>query len=267
MASFEVPSWWRRFLALPNESPSKTLGMAFLVSAVCAVVVSSSATLLKPMQEANRRVEKNARMMQMLRGVPGISELLQDVGAEALEVEVVDLASGRFAEDADPARYDASQAGEDERASVVIPPALDVAGLGQRARFATVYLIRDDQRLASVVVPVYGKGYQSILRGYLALESDLDTIAALAFYEHGETPGIGARITEADWQAQWAGKRAFDAAGAVVVTVAPGVGEGPHQVDGITGATRTSLGVTHLLRYWLGPHGFGPMLGRLRGAS
>lgn len=267
MVSLSPLSWWRHFSSLPNESPPKTLGMALLVSVACAVVVSASAVLLKPLQQANLRAENNARMMQMLRGAPGIAKLLQGVGAEALDAQVVDLALGSFAADMDPASYDARQAAEDETQSVAIPPEVDVAGLGRRAKFATVYIIRDEERIASVVLPVYGQGYQSMLHGYVALEEDLNTIAGLTFYEHEETPGLGAGIAKSKWQALWTGKRVFDAGGAVALTVAQGSGQGPHQVDGITGATRTSMGVSQLLRYWLGPHGFGSMLVRLRRAS
>ena len=37
-----------------------------------------------------------------------------------------------------------------------------------------------------------------------------------------------------------------------------------HQIDGLAGATLTSRGVNHLLKYWLGEHGYGPLLVRLR---
>ena len=47
-------------------------------------------------------------------------------------------------------------------------------------------------------------------------------------------------------------------------TVAPGSPEAAHLVDGISGATRTSQGVTDLLRFWLGDNGFGPYLDRIR---
>lgn len=39
---------------------------------------------------------------------------------------------------------------------------------------------------------------------------------------------------------------------------------GPHEVDAISGATRTGLGVTNLLHFWLGPNGYGPYLARLK---
>ena len=37
-----------------------------------------------------------------------------------------------------------------------------------------------------------------------------------------------------------------------------------YQVDGLSGATMTSRGVTNLLRYWLGEDGFGPYIKNLR---
>ena len=41
------------------------------------------------------------------------------------------------------------------------------------------------------------------------------------------------------------------------------VAEDPHRVDGLSGATMTSRGVTNLLRFWLDENGFGPFLQRL----
>jgi Na+-transporting NADH:ubiquinone oxidoreductase subunit C len=46
--------------------------------------------------------------------------------------------------------------------------------------------------------------------------------------------------------------------------VVPDGPEAPYRVDGLTGATWTGNGVTNLLHYWLGDHGFGPYLGELR---
>ncbi|NIP98366.1 MAG: FMN-binding protein, partial [Akkermansiaceae bacterium] len=48
------------------------------------------------------------------------------------------------------------------------------------------------------------------------------------------------------------------------IKVARGEGKGPHEVDAISGATRTSTGVTDLLHFWLGPDGYGPYLARLK---
>jgi len=115
-----------------------------------------------------------------------------------------------------------------------------------------------------VVLPIYGTGYQSTIRAYLALKGDLNTIAALSIYEHGETPGLGSRITDPGWLALWSGKQAAGAAGVITITVVRGSAATASEVDGITGATRSTTGVANLVQFWLGPHGYGPFLTRLK---
>jgi Na+-transporting NADH:ubiquinone oxidoreductase subunit C len=116
--------------------------------------------------------------------------------------------------------------------------------------------------IAVVILPVRGVGYQSALYGYLALAADTTEVLALKFYEQGETPGLGSRIQDPSWEALWPGKQAFDEAGAVSVGV--GGSDSASQVDAISGATRTSMGVDRLIRFWLGEFGFGPYLERVR---
>ena len=129
---------------------------------------------------------------------------------------------------------------------------------------ATVFELREEGELRLVVLPVRGTGYQSTLKGYLALKADLNTVAALTFYEQDETPGLGARLQEDAWQARWPDKQMIDAEGIIRIEVVKGAGVGVHEVDGISGATRTSTGVTNLLHFWLGPDGYEPYLTRLR---
>ena len=98
--------------------------------------------------------------------------------------------------------------------------------------------------------PISGKGLWSTLYGYLALNSDLETIAGISFYQHGETPGLGAEI-EKDWfLSQFAGKHLYTDAGATTLfTVAkPGTPQTDTSVDGISGATLTGNGVQALIR-------------------
>jgi Na+-transporting NADH:ubiquinone oxidoreductase subunit C len=98
----------------------------------------------------------------------------------------------------------------------------------------------------------------------LALEADLTTVAALTILEQGETAGLGARIEEPEWQAQWQGKQVANEEGETVIAVVRGKAANAYEVDGISGASRTGNGVTNMLRYWLGDHGFGPFLERLK---
>jgi Na+-transporting NADH:ubiquinone oxidoreductase subunit C len=97
--------------------------------------------------------------------------------------------------------------------------------------------------------PISGKGLWSMLYGYLALESDLETIAGLTFYKHGETPGLGAEIEKSWFQSQFPGKKLYrDGAPTEFKVAKPGAASGDHAVDGISGATLTGKGVQALLR-------------------
>jgi Na+-transporting NADH:ubiquinone oxidoreductase subunit C len=140
----------------------------------------------------------------------------------------------------------------------------DIAGIKRRANQSPVYLLQKDGDLKLIVLPVYGAGYQSTIRAALAIEADLTTIAALAIVEQGDTPGFGARIEEPEWLALWPGKKIADETGAIRIELVRGGASTPYEVDGISGATRTSNGITNMLRFWLGDKGFGPFLTRLR---
>lgn len=264
MADLNPLRLWKSFLALPNDSRAKTLGVAFLVALFCATAVSVTAVMLKPLQEANLQRERETRMAEMIAALPGMADILRETGADTLDTVIVDLKSGQVAESIDPAQFDYVAAQSDSDMSTPVPAEADIAGIGRRPNYAPVYLLRDGERLVLAVLPVYGTGYQSTIRAYLALEGDLNTIAAVSIYEQGETPGIGTRITDPAWQERWQGKQIADETGTGRISAVQGGSEGAFEVDAISGATRSSMGVSDLVRFWLGEHGFGPFLDRLR---
>lgn len=254
----------RAFLDRPNDDRVKVFGVAILVALVSAVVVSTASVTLKPLQEAHLEAERAVRMEAMLDALPGMRDVMEEAGVDTLETRIVDLAAGAFTDAVDPASYDMQAAAADPELSVGIPADLDLGRLRRRALYAPIYLLEKDSDLQLIVLPVEGTGYQSAIRAMLALEPDLATVAALTILEQDETPGLGARIEEPEWQAQWPGKQVADADGSIVISVVRGQASGPHEVDGISGATLTSDGVQNMLRYWLGEHGYGPFLNRLK---
>lgn len=263
MADLNPVSLWHRLLALPNDSRQKTIGVAFLVSMVCAVLVSSASVLLAPLQDANRSAERQARLDAMIATMPGMEELLAASGADGLDVVVVDLNTG-LASDVDPDTFDADAAGSDPDRVTAIPAEADVAGLGSRPDLAPLYILREGDDLRLVILPVSAQGYQSTIRAYLALEGDLTTVAGLSVVEQAETPGLGSRIEEPAWQALWPGKQLTDDSGEIVLTVVRGRASTDYEVDGITGATRSASAVGNAVRFWTGEYGFGPTLENLR---
>ena len=255
--------WWRGLLALPNTSRLKAIVVVLLVSVTCAVVVSVTAVTLRPLQQANLEAARKARIATMLQSLPGTGGAAGDAGAPTIKTVVVDLARGSIVEGLDPLAYDQRVAAANRSTSVAIPDKADIAGIARRAKLAPVHFVYRNAKLAFVILPVHGAGYQSVLYGYLALEADLATIAALTFYEQAETPGLGDRVREPAWLAKWPGTRIVDADGNLRVAVVQGNAKRPYEVDGISGATRTGNGVAKLLRFWLGDFGFGPFLKRL----
>ncbi len=264
MSELNPINWWRRLLALPNDSLTKTLVMAFLVAFTASIFVSIAAVTLRPFHIANLENERQERLAAMVAALPGMGDILTGAGVDDMEAHIVDLASGYFATHIDPATFDQREAARDPALSTSIPSEADVAGIKQRADFAQVIILRKDGDLQLVVLPVRGVGYQSMLYAYLAINADGNTIAGLTFYEQGETPGIGTRILEPEWLELWPGKQLADETGEIRISVVRGEAIGLFEVDGISGATRTSNGVSNMLHFWLGDYGFGPFLARLR---
>lgn len=264
MSEISPFGWWQRFLNLPKDSLAKTLIVAFTVALISAIVVSVTSVALRPLQQANLDRQRQARMEEMIANLPGMGELVREVGGDSLEIALVDINKGTFTSAVDPANYDQRDAAINPDQSVALLPEDDIAGLGRRANYAPVYILRRDDELALILLPVHGVGYQSTLYGFLALEGNLTTVAGLTFYEQGETPGLGSRIEEASWEALWPGTEIADPDGVIRIEVVRGQASEPYQVDGISGATRTGNGVTNLLQFWLGDKGFGPFLAKLK---
>jgi Na+-transporting NADH:ubiquinone oxidoreductase subunit C len=132
-----------------------------------------------------------------------------------------------------------------------------------------VYIVWNEDGLERVILPVRGAGMWSTLYGYIALESDLNTIAGMTFYEQNETPGLGDQITHGHWLEQWKGRRIYDEQGEARFRVSEGVvaagsATSGYEVDALTGATVTGNAVTGMMHYWFGPHGYQGFLAALR---
>ena len=252
---------------MPRETVGRTFLVAFSVCVVFSVLVSAAAVSLRPTQAVNKLLDKKKNILMA-------AGLLEEGGSideafAAIRAKVVELETGAYV-DMDPDEYDQRKAAKDPTLSVDIDRAVDSGGIKRRARFAPIYLVYKDDAVDKIIMPVHGKGLWSTLYGFVALDiDDLNTIKGLVFYEHGETPGLGGEVDNPNWKALWPGKKAFDESGRVAievtrVPVAAGRPGAEHKVDGLSGATITSRGVQGLLRYWLGPEGFGPYLNKLK---
>lgn len=250
------------------RSSLRILLFAAIVAIVSGTIVSAVSVWLAPRQAENLKRERQEVLQSMLDCDPALAALLEEAvgGGARLEARVVDLDLGCYEQGIDATCFDVEAAAASPGQRLVLSPDQDVASIGERPNRVVVYEVRRDGALALLVLPVYGLGYQSRLEGFLSLEADLETVSSLVFYEHGETPGMGARIADPDWQATWRGKRTRDDAGQLRLGVATRVAEqaSPYEVDAMSGATRTAQGVTNLLRFWLGDLGYAPLIRSLR---
>ncbi len=250
-----------------RDSISNTLIVAIGLSLVCSVIVSSAAIVLKPIQEKN---EEEFRQ-QIILDVAGLMQPDVDIDVlfESIDSRMVDLESGEYTDAADPNTFDALVAAGDPATGVAIPKELDIALIGRRAKYAPVYIVRDGDEIDQVILPVYGKGLWSTMLGYLSVAPDGNTVKGLRFYAHAETPGLGDQIDKEPWREQWVGKHVYDGGDdpqlrVIKGTVPADAPDAMYMVDGLSGATLTANGVTGLVQYWTGPHGFGPYLKNFR---
>jgi len=252
-----------------QRSASYSIGFAALICLVCAVIVSASAVSLRMKQEENAYLDKQKNVLV----AAGLATDEESLSTEEIRKRfapirsiVVDIKTGHELPDVDPGTFDQRKEAADPKTSREAPK--NPAGVERLPDEALVYRLEDQGQLELVILPIEGKGLWSTLYGFLALDADLETIRGITFYEHRETPGLGGEVDNPKWKALWRGRRAFGEDGKPRIEVIHGRAgppdEDPYRVDGLSGATMTSRGVSRLVRFWLGDDGFGRYLEAMR---
>ncbi|WP_435949887.1 Na(+)-translocating NADH-quinone reductase subunit C [Psychrobacter sp. DM8] len=264
-------------MSKPKSNNAKTISVALILCLVCSVLVSAVAVGLKPSQVENARLDRNKNILVAAGLYNAESDTADDVVErfKEFDVEIVDLAAGNYLDDEqlvevgipDRNAYDASQATKNAALSEDLG-SNDLASIGRVPKYAKVYVKNDDAgNPEMVVLPIQGYGLWGTIYGFLTLESDMNTIKGISFYEHKETPGLGARIEEAEWRAKWQGIHSYDENGEVATGVTKAGNPKENWVDGISGATLTGRGVSNMIQFWLGDYGYKPYLDALRQES
>jgi len=247
------------------DSPKKMVLVAASIALFCSILVSSAAVLLKPKQDKNRELERKKNVL-----ISG--DLLkkgQDIESEFKKVTpiLVDLKKGTFTEKFDAVKFQKNiKAYMAQKENVtVLPEGKSVPGLRKIPNETIAYVVKKDDKIGQVILPIHGKGLWSTVYGFIAVESDGVTVKGITFYEHGETPGLGGEIENPLWTGIWKGKKIFDKDMNLKIEVIKGKvnrekDEARYQIDGLSGATLTGRGVSEFLRFWLGNNGFGPLL-------
>jgi Na+-transporting NADH:ubiquinone oxidoreductase subunit C len=253
-----------KFKNMPVDGIVKTVIVATALCFVCSMVVSFAAVNLKSIQEVNKAIDKQKNILQ----VAGVYHEGIDVNKtfSSFQPLVVDLNSGKFTDKFDPSIFDDKKAAQDPLLSVSLEN--DPASIGRRTNYATIYLLKkDDGSLDKVILPIHGYGLWSTLYGFIALEDNLNDIFGLQFYQHAETPGLGAEVDNPKWKAQWKGKKLNNENGELMIQVAKTQKYKDHHIDALAGATLTSNGVDNLVKFWMGKDGFKKFLNNLKNGA
>lgn len=223
-----------------NQVNIKALIFAVVVCLIASVGLSVTADVLRPMQERNIELDRKKNILKALKlseeGKKATAEYYATIAGEKIESLYSDFV----------------------KSFVVTPQGDIIKGLtvvdikeGEESTKLAVYQHVVNSQVVSTAIPIVGQGLWSTLYGFIALESNLNTVKGLTFYAHGETPGLGAEIA-ADWfQDNFVGKKILAPDGSLKpVRVAKGKAKQSninYEVDGISGATITGSGVTKLL--------------------
>jgi Na+-transporting NADH:ubiquinone oxidoreductase subunit C len=255
-------------MAQGNNSIKKVLIVAFALCIVCSVIVSTAAVALRPMQQLNQELDRKTNILNVAKLYePGMD--VEEVFSEQITARVVDLDTGEYSDEFDPDTYDSFEAARDPASGRTLSGDQDIAGLSRVENYATVYLIGGEDDPEQIVLPIRGQGLWGLMRGFLAVEGDGNTIVSITYYEHSETPGLGAEVNNPRWQAQWEGKKIYDEEGDLSpeIHLTKGGASSEYEVDALSGATLTSNGVTNMLQFWLSEEAFGPYLARFRSGT
>lgn len=216
-----------------RNSNNYVITFAVIITVVAAVLLAGAATLLKPMQDANMKKEKQENILSVV-GKTGADDykkfdeyirsvVIDENGQEVVGVKAFDVNLA----------MDKRMKSKDPKHPLKYP----------------LYIYEENGK-KTYILQLAGVGLWGPIWGYLALDEDGNTIKQVVFDHKGETPGLGAEINTDAFEGQFVDKKLFngDEFVSVAVTKEPKEPGDLHKVDAISGGTITSTGVSNMLR-------------------
>jgi len=219
------------------NSNTYTIGFACIMVILVAALLASTSIQLTPLQDRNIELEKKQNILQSVgvyldRDASEASyskfikeELVLDINGNILEGSAFNIDLG------DELKKDIN----DQKFPLYIS------------------MLEDSSKC--FIIPLRGKGLWGPIWGYLALKDDINTVYGAVFAHKSETPGLGAEINQGFFQEPFRDKKIFNENNEFVSikVIKGGAPEGSiHGVDGISGGTITSDGVTDMLKERVG---------------
>ena len=216
-----------------RNSNAYTFIFAIVIVTIISGLLAFTAETLKEQQLKNVKAEK----MQNILAAIGVTDVSREDAASTFETYIKQQLSltEQGTVDANSNAFDLDSKKELKK--------------GDAQRFPLY--IAEKEGKTFYIVPLYGAGLWDAIWGYIALDTDKNTIIGANFDHKGETPGLGAEITTDWFQEQFKGKKILDESNnfVSVTAIKGGAKTGDdHGVDAISGGTITSNGVSDMVK-------------------
>lgn len=216
---------------------SYTIIYAAVMVVIVAFLLAFVSSALKPTQDNNVALDKKKQILAAL-NIRGLSDA-QEIEAKYNEHVVADMvvkADGSVVKEGKEKENDGFKVENKEISADCLP-----------------VFVCDVNGETKYIVPMTGRGLWGGLWGYMAINADLQSVYGAYFSHESETAGLGALIAEEKFQDQFKGKSLYadTTSNQIALTVVKNgkveSGKKTYQVDGITGATLTSVGVANMV--------------------
>ena len=231
-----------------QQSNLYIVGFAAGLTIVLGGILSAAAVFLKPLQQKEIELDTKKQIISAVINTEGMEKpAIGDMYDQRIQSIVVDSNGDEVSLD----QYEKLNKPEDINIKKEYKK-----DPSERLYPVFKYMSESGDKVEAYILPLYGFGLWDDIWGFAAIEPDFKTLKGIVFDHKGETPGLGARITDAEVQNRYQGKELKDGSGKLVsVTMVkgennPGLNE--HQVDGMSGATITANGVNSMLSNYIG---------------
>lgn len=234
-----------------QQSNAYIITFSVILTVVLGLLLSGTSQVLGPMQREAIALDKKKQILGAVISGEEIAamnpEQLNEFYAKRISSVVVDI-NGQEVTEAEGAPVTAET--------------IDISRYYKRPaeeRLFPVFIFLSEgstEEVDSYIFPLYGAGLWDAIWGFIALDTDMNTVGGITLAHAGETPGLGARITDPAVQSRYQGKEIFNESGELVaVQMMKGEGKDytgdEHKVDGLSGATITANGVNNMVKSYL----------------
>lgn len=220
---------------------------AIVTTVVFGGALSLTSVGLKPLQDKQVELDTKKKILGAVMDISSIedpNEILK-IYSKRVQSKVVDINGNEVTKDKKGNPIAA------EKVNIQKNSKLDP----QERAYPVFMFMNESGAVESYIFPTFGSGLWDWVSSYIALEANLNTVKGIAFDHKGETPGLGARITEEKVQSRYIGKKIYNDQGELMsVTMVKGEGNtglSEHEVDGMSGATMTAKGLNAMLQKYL----------------